>query len=226
MASITEQIVSLATALGATASGNYTISSAIDLLADTLAGSDQSQQATIAAALGELSGKIAKVPSGTISITENGEGIDVSSYATADVAVSGGASVGGLVPIYEGSTNPQVGDSLYESADISSLYLGDSPIMETTTDVTGAPVARAAVGVKCTTMYVSAFNTDADNPVGAIVTVDTSLGYNTIGSIQQWDGVTLEKVTDEYDNVMKRYVFTVPELQSGQAVYYAFSYPD
>lgn len=30
------------------------------------------------------------VPSGTIYITENGEGIDVSSYATADVNVSGG----------------------------------------------------------------------------------------------------------------------------------------
>lgn len=98
MASITEQIVSLATALGATASGNYTISSAIDLLADTLAGSDQSQQATIAAALGELSGKISKVPSGTISITENGTGIDVSSYATADVSVSGGAST--VVDVY------------------------------------------------------------------------------------------------------------------------------
>lgn len=31
-------------------------------------------------------------PSGTISITENGEGIDVSSYAYADVNVSGGGS--------------------------------------------------------------------------------------------------------------------------------------
>ena len=199
---------------------------ALDAIADAVNGSDKSVPADLGGAIGAMSGLVYKVPSGTISITENGEGIDVSAYATADVSVSGGASVGGLVPIYEGSTNPQVGDSLYESADISSLYLGDSPIMETTTDLTGAPVARAAVGVKCTTMYVSAFNTDTDNPVGAIVTVDTSLGYNTIGSIQQWDGVTLEKVTDQYDNVMKRYVFTIPELQSGQAIYYGFSYPD
>lgn len=226
MASITDQIVSLATSLGATASGSYTIASAIDLLADTLAGSDQEQRATIAGALGELSGKISRVPSGTISITENGEGIDVSAYATADVSVSGGASVGGLVPIYMGSTTPQVGDRLYDSNDISSLYLGDSPIMETPTDQTGNQVARAAVGVKCTTMYVPAFNTDSDNPVGAIVTVDTSLGYNAIGSIQQWDGVTLETVTDQYDNVMKRYAFTIPELQSGQAICYGYVYPD
>ena len=226
MASITDQIVSLATSLGATASGSYTIASAIDLLADTLAGSDQEQRATIAGALGELSGKISKVPSGTISITENGEGIDVSAYATADVSVSGGASVGGLVKLYETGSTPEVGASIYPAYDISTLYLGELPLATAGSDSAYMSVVCAAEGVKCATFWVRAFDSDADNPEAYLITVDTSLGYDTIATMEPWDGVALETMTDVNNEVDKRYVFTVPEVQSGVAILYRYQFPD
>lgn len=55
------------------------------------------------------------VPSGTIYITENGEGIDVSSYATADVNVSGGG--GATIPVftYNGNTETASCDTSYSA---------------------------------------------------------------------------------------------------------------
>lgn len=84
----------IAVAQGGTAAKSGNIASAIDALNDALAGSDQKAATTIEGAvrlLGEHIGSGGGVaPSGTISITENGEGIDVAQYAYADVNVSGG----------------------------------------------------------------------------------------------------------------------------------------
>lgn len=80
-------------AQGGTPSKGGTIAGAIDALNDTLAGSDQPSANTIEGAIRLLGSHIGGgvAPSGTIEITENGEGIDVAQYAYADVNVSGGS---------------------------------------------------------------------------------------------------------------------------------------
>lgn len=72
--------------------GDGSVNRALDVLADTLAGENVEVPQTNAGAilaLAEYASGMVK-PEGTIAITENGEGIDVSQYATADVSVSGG----------------------------------------------------------------------------------------------------------------------------------------
>ena len=75
-----------------TALGNGSVNKALDVLADVLAEQDVSVPQTNAGAilaLAQYASGMVK-PEGTITITENGEGIDVAQYATADVSVSGG----------------------------------------------------------------------------------------------------------------------------------------
>ena len=75
-----------------TALGNGSVNKALDVLADVLAQQDVEVPQTNAGAilaLAQYASGMVK-PEGTITITENGEGIDVSQYATADVSVSGG----------------------------------------------------------------------------------------------------------------------------------------
>lgn len=86
-------------AQGGTPSNSGTVAGAIDALNDALAGSDQPAEQTIEAAVRLLGQHIGggSTPTGTINITENGEGIDVAQYAYADVSVSGG----GLVTILD-----------------------------------------------------------------------------------------------------------------------------
>ena len=77
-----------------TALGNGSVNKALDVLADVLAQQDVSVPQTNAGAilaLAQYASGMVK-PEGTITITENGEGIDVAQYATADVSVSGGGS--------------------------------------------------------------------------------------------------------------------------------------
>ena len=74
--------------------GNGSVNRALDVLADVLAQQDVSVPQTNAGAilaLAQYASGMVK-PEGTITITENGEGIDVAQYATADVSVSGGGS--------------------------------------------------------------------------------------------------------------------------------------
>lgn len=72
--------------------GDGSVNRALDVLADVLAKQDvqvpQTNAGAILALAQHASGMVK--PEGTIAITENGEGIDVSQYATADVSVSGG----------------------------------------------------------------------------------------------------------------------------------------
>lgn len=72
--------------------GDGSVNRALDILADVLAEQDVQVPQTDAGAilaLAQYAGGMVK-PEGTIAITENGEGIDVAQYATADVSVSGG----------------------------------------------------------------------------------------------------------------------------------------
>ena len=83
----------IAVAQGGAASKTGSIAGAIDALNDALAGSDQQGAETIEDAVRLLGDHIGGGSvSGTIEITENGEGIDVAQYAYADVNVSGGSS--------------------------------------------------------------------------------------------------------------------------------------
>ncbi len=83
---IAGSIVALAKKYGASGSATAsTINEALDLLNDTLAGSDADAETTIALAIDAVANGI--VPSGTITITENGEGIDVAAYDKATVNV-------------------------------------------------------------------------------------------------------------------------------------------
>ena len=72
--------------------GDGSVNKALDVLADVLAQQDVSVPQTNAGAilaLAQYASGMVK-PEGAITITENGEGIDVAQYATADVSVSGG----------------------------------------------------------------------------------------------------------------------------------------
>lgn len=74
--------------------GDGSVNRALDILADVLADQDVQVPQTDAGAilaLAQYASGMVK-PEGTIAITENGEGIDVAQYATADVSVSGGGS--------------------------------------------------------------------------------------------------------------------------------------
>lgn len=111
-------------AQGGTPSKGGTITGAIDALNDTLAGSDQKPAQTIEGAIRLLGAHIGGgvAPSGTISITENGEGIDVAQYAYADVNVSGGGvSLGDLQMVM--SPNDPLATTLDASATQVLSYL-------------------------------------------------------------------------------------------------------
>ena len=95
MRTIQQQIVALAKAAGYDGDGPLTVRGALDALADAVNGSDKAVPHDVAGAAGAMSGLIFKQPSGTLTITENGEGIDVSQYAYVTVDVAAAADGGG-----------------------------------------------------------------------------------------------------------------------------------
>lgn len=113
-------------AQGGTPNYSGTIAAAIDALNDALAGSDQPAETTIEGAVRLLGQHIGGSVSGTIEITENGEGIDVAQYAYADVNVSGGGTeYGGSVSIL-----PRLYGEPYESIEGAFVLseIGDAAI--------------------------------------------------------------------------------------------------
>ena len=126
---IAQEFNKLAVAHGGTADSSGTIAGAIDALNDALAGSDQPAAQTIEEAVKRLGEHIGGgSASGTIEITENGEGIDVAQYAYADVNVSGGGAQSGYVYILE-----------YADGAVSlekpwgKVYVGENEVQSTTT---------------------------------------------------------------------------------------------
>lgn len=117
---IAQEFNKLAVAHGGTADSSGTIAGAIDALNDALAGSDQPAAQTIEEAVKRLGEHIGGGSvSGTIEITENGEGIDVAQYAYADVNVSGGG--GGTAKFAVTEINAS-DDSQYQHAGKLTVY--------------------------------------------------------------------------------------------------------
>lgn len=88
MATIVQAIVDVAKDLGASSSASAeSISEALDLLNDTLAGSDQTKAHTIAEAFAALGAHMHSVPTGTKNITSNGSNVSVENYEKVTVNV-------------------------------------------------------------------------------------------------------------------------------------------
>lgn len=108
-----QAVLALASAIKgeAVTGGDGSVNRALDILADVLAEQDVQVPQTDAGAilaLAQYASGMVK-PEGTIAITENGEGIDVAQYATADVSVSGGGGgdfTTAEVTIVNGTSSP------------------------------------------------------------------------------------------------------------------------
>lgn len=176
--------------------------------------------------------------SGTITITENGTGIDVSSYATADVNVSGGASVGALVPIrfYSGDT-PAVGESCTPDPNFNAIHIGESLVIGSINVGAGFEINGVAAGCEVTTSIGPAYLSQADAISGYIVTITTNeYDEDLIATIRPWDGtITTEwfkfdndtyvpTTADDAERAYKRYVYTVPALDADEALLLQYSY--
>ena len=236
---ITDRVVDLAKDYGASEDASaQTISEALDLLNDTLAGSDQAGASTISDALGALSGNI--VPSSTLTITENGTGIDVAQYAAVDVAVSGGTSVGAFVPIrafYNNDDVPAVGDYCTLDTNFNAIYIGESLVIESKKVDAGTEINGVAAGCEVTTCIGPAYLSQMDAISGYIVTLTpTEYGDDIIATIRPWDGtITTEwfkidddtyvpTTADDTERTAKRYVYTVPALDAGEALMLQYVY--
>lgn len=199
--------------------GDGSVNTALDILADALAGENvevpMTQQGAILALAQYVDGMVK--PEGTITITENGEGIDVAQYATADVSVSGGGvDVGSLVRVQHSDNAPVVGTSyVYGDAcySVGSVAIGDATIF----DVTGNEVSidHVAAGATVSTLpyvasetaafYVVAYDPDNDNVV-------TSVESATVE--HEFSG-TAPDITLAY---------IVPAVETGKALWVVFPY--
>lgn len=111
-----------------TALGDGSVNKALDVLADVLADSDVQVPQTNAGAilaLAQYASGMVK-PEGTITITENGTGIDVAQYAAADVSVSGGGSTVELT-IYEVYNDQPLSTAYFTAEDSSGNQLTVTP---------------------------------------------------------------------------------------------------
>lgn len=168
--------------------GDGSVNTALDILADTLAGENvevpMTQQGAILALAQYVAGMVK--PEGTIAITENGEGIDVAQYATADVSVSGGGvDVGNIVNIAAPSVD----------TDTIIATLGGERILMT--DCVNADGIAAGMTVEITTHLAPPFT------------------HGVTASYEQPDG-TEGDFTDftytEVDATTGRITFVVPDL--------------
>ena len=207
MAKIKKAIFDVAGANGYDGTEPRTIIAALDALTDTLAGSDVDSANNISDAISTLSPSMGAVPSGTLSITANGENIDVTEYAAVDVAVSSGASFGALQysPLVA-SAAPSVGDTINPGALIAIVFLGSDAHTPFMTGLGYDSVAaNIAEGVYVTGVYV---NTDDEDTVDAYVCTLTFSGQTaTIATVTPWDGhVDVQAVGD------LTLAFTMPDL--------------
>ena len=218
MPKIKKAILDIAEASGYEGGEPATIIGALDALTDTLAGSDVDAADCISDAITTLSPSMGPVPSGTISITSNGTGIDVTEYAAVDVAVSGGASFGELhvVPM-EDSAAPTVGGSAESPRPVGITKIGtsaDAAIVDA--DGTNINIIYVASGVYLTVMPDVSYATSA---AGYVVTVDMQEGkYATVA---QWDGTFTLDTTSVAD--YNCFGFTMPELEQGEYLILVFS---
>lgn len=193
--------------------GDGGVNTALDILADTLAGENvqvpMTQQGAILAIAQYVDGMVK--PEGTITITENGEGIDVAQYATADVSVSGGGvDVGAPTFVGGAGEAPTVGEEMFTFPIIALAKIGDVAIYD------GSPYGASAsgglaAGLTLTTNVVSAELVDTLSAY--VCTADDNSQYATVAP---WGG-TLTRENAEYEgDPAYRWTFTMPELQEGE----------
>lgn len=195
---IADELNAIAVAQGGTASTDGTIAGAIDALNDALAGSDQERAKSIEAAIALLGQHIGGAsPTGTIEITENGEGINVAQYAYADVNVSGGqVNVGNLVGIVATTDNMSIGDTAtFETFCVLDVNYGDTTLISQSERSNAFFIAANLTAL----IEIS----DATSVSGLYVaTLDESSKYASV-----------EELTVEYDfNEYSELTFTVPDL--------------
>ena len=146
MPTIKDEITAIAIDNGYEGAEPSTVKDAVTALADTLAGEDAGSVATIADAIAVLAPYVGAAPSGTIAITENGEGIDVSSYATANVAVPNPST--GTITITENGEGIDVAQ--YATADVAvssgGVTIGNRVPIYVWGDMTNPPAANSEVG--------------------------------------------------------------------------------
>lgn len=123
--------------------GDGSVNKALDILADVLAEQDVQVPQTDAGAilaLAQYASGMVK-PEGTIAITENGEGIDVAQYATADVSVSGGG--GDFTTCTVTITNESEKDFILEAPYINGGMLKSAVL---SMDMDGSPIEVVLYG--------------------------------------------------------------------------------
>lgn len=182
MSTIAAEIMAIATEHGYEGATSNTIAGAINILADTLAGEDATDGSTIAGTIKALAPYVGEVPSGTISITENGTDIDVSSYAKADVSVSGGGSFGELqAGPFMASAKPTVGGAI-SGTGLTSSRIGQSG--QTSLVVVFSTIDEMASGLYFITDSLDNVDT-VDAYVCEVEMQGSALVYT---SVTEWDG--------------------------------------
>lgn len=199
--------------------GDGGVNTALDILADTLAGENvqvpMTQQGAILALAQYVDGMVK--PEGTITITENGEGIDVAQYATADVSVSGGGvDVGAPTFVVKSDSAPEVDGRIPNDGAIAGLAIGDTTIVPV---MPNASVLAGASGMTATT--APDFELEPTSCDAYVVTVSTGV----ITASEQWSGTLTPGTYTTALNTYTIWSFTVPALTfddatfSGQALY-------
>lgn len=152
-----------------TALGDGSVNRALDVLADVLAESDVQVPQTNAGAILALAQYASGMlkPEGTINITENGEGIDVSQYATADVSVSGGGGVtlGTISGVVADDITVAVGDEFNGGAAILEIAVDNQTVTDSTDQLNVGRLSRCAAGASVDAVYHSVSEEDTIHSV-------------------------------------------------------------
>lgn len=146
------------------------------------------------------------VPTGTIEITENGEGIDVSQYATADVNVSGGGGTefGSLIDYTANTNTPEVNDLYNFNPIFSSVYVGETKIIDS--GYQNSSIYQAAAGL---TIELAHLTSSTVSGYVCTYSVDEYGDPDSYTAVTEWTE-TIDVTPDAMGGYSAK--FTLPEL--------------